>query len=314
MKSFFEIKDGTIVPSTQDTGKIVVYALPSEAEKKELLQTLHIDQHAIESALDPDEISRVEFAEGHMYLIWKRPDAVTYKEQLKFAVSSMGIFFNHDKVTLILGEGTIPFDAKEFHKITSLNGFVLKFLLQTIHHFFAHLKAMRMLNAELQQKLNMSMENQYLLQMFNLSESLIYYLNALEANGPVLTKLRSHLDRIALSKDELEMLDDIIIEQQQCSRQVEIYSSVLSGLMDARGNIINNNVNILLRNLTIINVVFLPLNLIASVGGMSEYSMMTKDIVNWKVAYGLFFGVMLMMGVITWTILVKQINRQKIVK
>ncbi len=314
MKSFFKIQDCAIATSTEEAGNIVVYALPSDVEKKELLQTLGIDQHALESALDPDEISRVEFTHDYVYIIWKRPDAVSYKEQLRFAVSSLGIFLTKDKVTLILGEDTTPFEAKEFHKIASLDGFVLKFLLHTIHHFFGHLKAMRLLNAELQGKLNMSMENQYLLQMFNLSESLIYYLNALEANAPVLTKLRTHADKMAFSKEEVEMLDDIIIEQQQCSRQVEIYSSVLSGLMDARGNIINNNMNILLRNLTVINVVFLPLNLIASVGGMSEYSMMTKGVVNWEIAYALFFVVMIVLGIITWTVLVKQINRQKIVK
>jgi magnesium transporter len=39
--------------------------------------------------------------------------------------------------------------------------------------------------------------------------------------------------------------------------------------------------NLALRNLTLINVVFLPLNLIASIGGMSEFSMMTAAIPWW---------------------------------
>ena len=110
------------------------------------------------------------------------------------------------------------------------------------------------------------------------------------------------------------MLDDIIIEHQQCCRQAQIYSSVLSGLMDARGNIINNNMNILLKNLTLINVVFLPLNLIAGIGGMSEYTRMTEGFINWPIAYGLFLIAMIIMGILTWTFLVNQINRQKIVK
>ena len=158
------------------------------------------------------------------------------------------------------------------------------------------------------------MENRYLLQMFGLGESLIYYLNALEANASVLTKLRNHTDRISFSKAELEMLDDIIIEHQQCCRQAQIYSSVLSGLMDARGNIINNNMNILLKNLTLINVVFLPLNLIAGIGGMSEYTRMTEGFINWPIAYALFLAAMVVTGILTWTFLVRQINRQKIVK
>ena len=314
MKDFFEIKNGLVISSTKEQGKIIVYSVPTEIEKKELLETLQLDQHALDSALDPDEISRVEFTPEHTYIIWKRPNAASFKDLLKFEVSSLGIFLSKDKVTLILGEETVPFTAKEFQRICCLKEFVLKFLLHTIHHFFGHLKAMRMLNAELQSKLNMSMENEYLLQMFNLSESLIYYLNALEANAPVLTKLRTQAEKVALSTKELEMLDDLMIENQQCSRQTEIYSSVLSGLMDARGNIINNNMNILLRNLTLINVVFLPLNLIASVGGMSEYSKVTEGVVDWRIAYTLFFIGMAVLGVITWSILVRQMNKQKVVK
>ena len=120
------------------------------------------------------------------------------------------------------------------------------------------------------------MENRYLLQMFALSESLIYYQNAIEANGTVLVKLTARAERLASTKHQEDFLDHIVLENKQCARQAQIYSSVLSGLMDARGSIINNNMNVLLRNLTLINVVFLPLNLIAGIGGMSEFAMMTR--------------------------------------
>lgn len=314
MKNYFELKNGAVVPSEPAKSDILVYTLPDEQEKKELIDTLQIDQHTLDSALDPDEISRVEFTVDYFYIIWKRPNTASFKQLLKFEVSSMGIFLRQGKLTLILGEGTIPFDSKEFQGITSLHGIILKFFLHTIHHFLGHLKVIKQLNGELQTKLNLSLENQYLLQMFSLGESLIYYLNALEANAAVLTKLRSNRDKISFSREELEMLDDISIEHQQCCRQAQIYSDVLSGLMDARGSIINNNMNILLRNLTLINVVFLPLNLIASIGGMSEYTRMTEGVIDWGLAYLLFIAVMIVLGILTWIFLVQQINRQKIVR
>ena len=313
MKELFELKDEYIIESTPETSNIVVYSQLSESEKEELYTTLNLDQHDLESALDPDEISRAELTTDQLYVIWKRPNAASFKEQLKFEVSSMGMFLKKDRLTVILGESTSPFSSKKLPGATSLNSVVLRIFMDTIHHFLSHLKVMRQLNAELQSKLNISMENQYLLQMFNLSESLIYYLNALEANASVLTKLRNNAEKIGFSQEALEMLDDIIIEHQQCSKQTEIYSSVLSGLMDARGNIINNNMNILLKNLTLINVVFLPLNLIAGIGGMSEFSMMTQG-VSWKVAYSLFLIGMIVLGLLTWILLVKRIHRQKVIK
>jgi magnesium transporter len=313
MKEFFQISHGSIVSSDAEDANILVYSRPSSAEKAELLGMLQLDQHTLDSALDPDEISRVELKPDHLHIIWKRPNTASFKEFLKFEVSSIGIFLNNNKVILVLEE-PVSFTSKEFLGVVSLNSFVLKFLLHTIHHFLGHLKAIRQLNAELQAKLNLSMENQYFLQMFNLSESLIYYLNALEGNSSALTKLRMNVERINFSKEEQDMLDDIIIEHQQCSKQTQIYSSVLSGLMDARGNIINNNMNTLLKNLTLINVVFLPLNLIAGIGGMSEYTRITEGLINWELAYGLFLVGMVILGVLTWIFLVKQINRQKIVK
>ena len=113
----------------------------------------------------------------------------------------------------------------------------------------------------------------------------------------VLARLRS-MPRGRAWRRNCALLDDLIIENNQCYRQAEIYSTVFSGLMDARGNLVNNNMNILLKNLTLINVVFLPLNLIASVGGMSEFSMMTHGI-DWRISYTLFFLAMIAIGWLT---------------
>lgn len=309
MKTCFEIKDGSLSAGGPVDAPIIVYALPDEAEKRELLETGH-DLHDLESALDPDEISRVEFGPQDTYFIWKRPHNASHERRLRFEVSSAGLLLKKDRLTFILGEESPPFDGKEFEKVGSLNGLVLKFFLQTVRRYLGHLKAIKQLTAELQANLNQSMENRYLIQMFSLSESLIYYLNAIEANAAVLTQLRANAERAGFSRDEVRALDDIIIDYRQCGRQTQIYSSVLSGLMDARGNIINNNMNVLLKNLTLINVVFLPLGLIAGIGGMSEFSAATHG-ADWRVSYSLLALAMAALGWITWILLAWIINRQR---
>ncbi|HEX9005774.1 MAG TPA: CorA family divalent cation transporter, partial [Bacteroidota bacterium] len=166
------------------------------------------------------------------------------------------------------------------------------------------LKVIRMIARELQAKINRSMENKHLIQMFNLSESLVYYLNAINGNGVVLTRLRSYAEKAGFPPAILESIDDLMIENNQCFKQAEIYSTVLSGLMDARGTLVNNNMNVLLKNLTIINVVFMPLNLVASIGGMSEFSMMTQGF-DWRISYGLFAVAMVVIGWFTARLLRK---------
>jgi magnesium transporter len=229
---------------------------------------------------------------------------------VRFDVASLGLFLHRDRLVVILGEDVVSFSSREFQGIgTTIDAF-LKLLLHTVRHYLGHLKVIKQLTVELGSKISTSMENRYLLQMVALSESLIYYQNAIEANGTVLTKLHGNVERMAFSAEQIEALHDIELDNQQCARQAQIYSSVLSGLMDARGTIVSNNVNVLLKKLTLINVIFLPLTLIASIGGMSEFSMMTQGI-DWRISYALLAGGMALLGWSTWVTLVWILDKRQ---
>jgi magnesium transporter len=287
-----------------ENSHISVYITPDQQELEHISQKYSIDKHTLDSAQDPDEVSRIEFEDEGISIIWKRPKNYLSTDNLLFGVSSMGLFLLNDELVVVMPEDIDLFDSKnQLHK-GNLMDVVLNFLNNSIRHYLEHIKAIKIISREIQIKLNASMENEYLIQMFNLSESLIYYINAISANLTVLIKLKNHFERIKAPEERTEQMDDIIIENNQCLKQAEIYSSVLSGLMDARGNIINNNMNVLIKNLTMINIIFLPLNLLASIGGMSEYSMMT-DGIDWKISYGIFFAAM---GVVGW-ITLKFINK-----
>jgi magnesium transporter len=311
MQAGFEIVAGSIVPTTAERANILVYAGPDEREKQEITQTLGLDPYDLDSALDPDEISRVEFAPVRVSVIWKRPrNAALDRNQVRFDVASLGLFLHRDRLVVILGEDVVSFSSREFQGIgTTIDAF-LKLLLHTVRHYLGHLKVIKQLTVELGSKISTSMENRYLLQMVALSESLIYYQNAIEANGTVLTKLHGNVERMAFSAEQIEALHDIELDNQQCARQAQIYSSVLSGLMDARGTIVSNNVNVLLKKLTLINVIFLPLTLIASIGGMSEFSMMTQGI-DWRISYALLAGGMALLGWSTWVTLVWILDKRQ---
>lgn len=304
----FAINRGSVVPTDEESAPILVYTNPEEAEKQFLLGQLDTDIHSLNSALDPDEISRIEVQEDHIFIVWKRPDTFTFSTLRKFQVSSIGIMHQEERLIIILSDDNIPFEHKRFRHISSLRHLMLMLFLHTIHHFVEHLKVIKMVHLELQSKIEKSMSNQHLLNMLALSESLIYYLNAIAVNQTVLTKLKVMSARMKLSEEEMEVLEDIMIENTQCMKQAEIYSQVLSGLMDARGSIINNNMNVLIKNLTIINIIFLPLNLVASIGGMSEYSMFTQGL-SWPISYGLFCATMAVVGWLLWVLLKRRVER-----
>ncbi len=287
MRQSYRLIDGTLRPCTDEAAPLQLCIAPEAEELEWLRQRYGLDAHALASALDPDEVARVEFRMGSLFLIWKRPENYSGDERFAFEVSSFGMLLDERQLVLISHADSLLEGLAGRHDLQQPLDVLLAILLGNIHHYEGHLKVIKLVARELQQRFNQSLHNRHLLQMFGLSESLVYYLNAIHGNGAVLARLRGQGERLGFAPASLELLDDLIIENEQCIKQAEIYSSVLAGLMEARGNLLNNTMNEMLRKLTLINVVFLPLNLIAGIGGMSEFSMMTAA-VPWWVAYPLF--------------------------
>jgi magnesium transporter len=73
-------------------------------------------------------------------------------------------------------------------------------------------------------------------------------------------------------------------------------------LMDAAVGFININQNKVIKRLTVVSVVFMPLNILAGIGGMSEFTMMTEG-VPWPIAYGLFTVGLAGVGWLTYVLL-----------
>ena len=84
---------------------------------------------------------------------------------------------------------------------------------------------------------------------------------------------------------------------------MELYTSLLNNLMTKMSNETNSSV----RRLTLIATIFMPLTLIASIGGMSEWSMMTGPS-NWRTAYPLFLLAMVIIGIIEYY-LIKRVEK-----
>lgn len=313
MMSMYCIQAGQAIPGEKSEASIFVYNGPlTDAEKYQLLQEFPLDPLDLEAINDPEEVPRIEVSPDGLLIIWSRPDNISSGDTVQFEVSTLGLFLGQGKAAAILPRGQLPMAAREFKHVGSAEDFVLRVLLCTVHEYQAHLKAIKAKSSELESKIASSMENKYLLQMLALGESLIYYHSGLEANSTILARLRRIAGKLNFSEEQTDFLDNVIIEYQQAVKQAKIYSTVLSGLMDARGSIVNNNLNVLLKNLTLINVVFLPLNLIASMGGMSEFSMIIGSYnIDWRIGYLAFALGMATVGWITLTLTRKVINRNQ---
>ena len=82
----------------------------------------------------------------------------------------------------------------------------------------------------------------------------MYYLNSIHTNSVLISKITANMAKLGISPEQSEFLDDIAVENNQCYKLAEIYSNVLSGLMDARASIVGNNLNVLMKTLNIITI------------------------------------------------------------
>jgi magnesium transporter len=105
-----------------------------------------------------------------------------------------------------------------------------------------------------------------------------------------------------LSAAELEDAQQILRDIESLDGHTAFLFDKINFLMDATVGFININQNRVIYRLTVLTVIFMPLNLIAGIGGMSEFSIMTKDI-PWPVSYTLFTLGMVIMGWITFVVL-----------
>jgi len=285
MRQYYDIVDGKIV-HCGESGRILVFFAPDPAERTVLLDELGIDPHDLSSALDPDELGRFEREGENRNFIMKLPRNFTSENQLLFTVTSAGLFLRPDRLIVVTTDEAELFEDRNMKVVHTLRDAMLKIFYGAIGHFLGHLKVINMLSESLEKRVNASMGNRYLLDMFTLEKSLVYFINGIASNEAVLEKIRAGAQNSA-NPEELGLLEDIIIENMQCGKQAEIYSNILTGLMDARGSVVNNNLSILMKRLTIVSIIFMPMNVLAGMGGMSEFSAMTLGIPYW-VSYSSF--------------------------
>ncbi len=269
MQKRYDIVDRRIVETANENALITVFINPDEKEKKHLIEQLKLDEHTLNSALDPDELARLEFEPEHLALIFKRPRNYSGAEQFLFKVSSAGAFLFKDRLVVVIPEDVPLFDGAQFSRFTSPAGLILRLISRSIIHFREHLKVISMISDELQDKIHTSMDNKYLLNMFTLQKSLVYYVNSINSNGALIEKLRNYAGRIGFTTEELEFLDDIYIENNQCNRQADIFSNILASLMDARASIVSNNLNVLMKTLNIITICIMMPTLVVSIFSMN---------------------------------------------
>ena len=303
MLQSYSVINGRIAKGAEGFPQIEVYILPDETERNHLINDYGVDEHTLLSSTDPDETPRIEFEDNHTAVILKYPKNYSAEDNFLFKVKSMGIFiFPPERIVIVLDDSVPLFTGRLASNVKAAQDVLLKTLLQTIRHFETHLRVINLCSDEIEHEINKSCGNKNLLNMFTLEKGLVYYVNALNGNRRVIERMKVNAQKFGFTEENIELLDDLAIENRQFLDQAEVYSQVLSGLMDARASIINNNLNVMMKNMNAIVIAISVPTFFTGVFGMSEFTAFLTGS-KWFVGYPLFVFAMLLLALfIYWLI------------
>ena len=234
----------------------VVDPTPDEIAR---LEALGIPPDYITYPLDIDERPRTEREDSKILILLRIPYFQGESFDVPYITIPLGIILTDQYVVTVCKRNNDiiqEFSSGRARDLstTKHNRFVLRLLLATAAKYLSYLREISRVVEALEDKLQLSIRNQQVLDLLKYEKSLTYFTTALRANELMLERLqRSQLFK-PYPEDE-ELLEDVITENQQAIEMTNIQSNILSGMMDAFASIISNNLNQVIKLLTSITIV-----------------------------------------------------------
>ena len=279
---------------------------PSEKEITDVQQLLNIETDFLRAPLDEEERSRIESDNGQTLILVDVPVIDKEGNRSIYTTIPLGIILiKHVIVTVCLKENTIIRDFVDERVKSFLTQYKTRFVLQILYRnsvrYLQFLRHIEKISNKIEKDLHRSMRNKELIQMLRLEKSLVYFSTSLKSNEVVLEKLMKY-EYIKYYPDDTDLLEDVIIENKQAIEMANIYSSTLSGTMDAFASIISNNLNIVMKYLTSVTIIMAIPTMLSGFFGMNVPIPLSNN------AYG--FWIIVAMTIVICILAILFLNRK----
>ena len=227
----------------------------------------------VDYSLDIDERARAERENGDVFILLRLPHFQGNNVDIPYTTLPLGIILTHNTLFTVSKYKHSIIDDFINGRVKALSTgkrhrFILRLLLATATKYLHYLRQITKIVDGLEDQLQLSTRNKELLELLKYQKSLTVFATALKSNELMMERLeRSKLFQ-AYPEDE-DLLDDVLTENQQAIEMTNISSNILSGMMDAFASIIANNLNMVMKFLTLITIILMLPTLIASIYGMN---------------------------------------------
>lgn len=278
MLTFYKTIDShTVQIDEAQSGCWINAVHPTEQEIAYLTDTIGVLPEFVKASLDEEESSHIDSDEGQTLVIVDYPSAEeddnANENTLLYTTLPLGVIIMKGYVITISLYENLNIEDMANGRVRGIRTdqktrFLLLLLLRISQRFLIYLRQIDRISSRTERTLHQSMKNKELIQMLGIEKSLVYFSTSLKTDEVTLNKIMRG-KFIKLYEEDQELLEDVLIEIHQAIEMCNIYSNILSGTMDAFASVISNNLNIVMKVLTVITIVMAIPNIIFSFYGMN---------------------------------------------
>ena len=245
---------------------------PTEDDQRLLEEEFNIPDYFLSDISDNDERARYEYDDGWMLIILRIPFVKEIRSRTPYTTVPLGIIHKRDVTITVCYHETnmmidfVSYQQKRGEGFTDYVDMIFRLFLSSAVWYLKRLKQINSLIEKAKRNLDREVNNESLIGLSRLQDSLTYFITSIRGNENRLAKLKFKLQVDELDAD---LIEDVNIVMSQARETTNIYSDILESTMDTYSSIINNNMNTVMRTLTSVSIILMFPTLIASIFGMN---------------------------------------------
>jgi magnesium transporter len=287
------------------------YCEPTREELSTLIEPLGLHPLAIEDCTDTNQIPKIDDYPRHTFMLFNSFDYADHT----LAVREVDVFIGANFLVTVHQRdvqgnpvlmGAERQAGAERENIRQGPAFLLHVLLDHIvDDKFVEIENLEEQLIESEEAILADPNSFNLAELMHLRRDLLAVRKSLYYEREILVKI-NRKDSPYIREKAIYLYRDIYDHLSKFFELTEAFRDTVTSLMEMYLSMLNNQMalaanqtNATVRRLTFITTIFMPLTLLAGIGGMSEYSMMTGPH-NWRLAYPLFLLAMLVLGIASY--------------
>ena len=302
MRTYWNTNKGLRALTEWEPNCWIQVTCPTEEDRQMLEERFQIPDYFISDISDTDERARYEYDDGWMLIILRIPYVKEIRSRTPYTTIPLGIIHKRDvTITVCFYETDMMLDFVSFQQrraegFTDYVDMIFRLFLSSAVWYLKRLKQISTIIDKAKRNLDHDVNNESLIGLSRLQDSLTYFITSIRGNENLLAKLKFKLQVDELDAD---LIEDVNIEMSQARETTNIYSNILESTMDTYSSIINNNMNRVMRTLTSVTIIMMFPTLVASLFSMNLINSMEANPFGFCVA----LVVSIVASVASWVIL-----------